>query len=42
MDLRPHESAALMFFGLVLAAGAYLGAGLESGVWSITDIAWLV
>lgn len=42
MDLRPHESAALMFFGLVLAAGAYLGAGLESGVWTITDIAWHV
>ena len=30
MDMRPHESAALMFFGLILAAGAYFGAAAEA------------
>ena len=38
MDMRPNESAALMFFGLILAAGAYLGAGLEAGVWKAQEI----
>lgn len=38
MDMRPNESAALMFFGLVLAAGAYLGAGLEAGAWKAQEI----
>ena len=38
MDMRPHESAALMFFGLILAAGAYFGAGLEAGVWKAQEI----
>ena len=38
MDMRPNESAALMFFGLILAAGAYLGAGLEAGAWKAQEI----
>lgn len=38
MDMRPHESAALMFFGLILAAGAYFGAGLEAGAWKAQEI----
>ena len=38
MDMRPNESAALMFFGLILAAGAHFGAAAEAGVWKAQEI----